>query len=493
MNAQVAVLELGSIIESNTNPNGRAKGADFDALVESVREHGVLSPVLVRPKDGPKGIAYELVAGHRRFAAAKKAGLSAIPAHVRELSDTEALELQVVENLHRADLHPLDEALLYVQLLRVNYTTAKIAERIGRSVQYVYDRLRLLKLTKPAQKLFREGRFSAAHAVLLSRCPEAMQERALDLEASDMPLFTHESVELFVEDGDTNNDPYFGLKTRSVRELQAWIDDHVRLDPNSNDVPDLFPETAKALDAAAERGTKVVEITREFQIADTAKDGAKVLGPRAWKLADEKSCDHVVTGVVVVGAGRGHALPVCTEKTCKVHWAAEIRERKLREKEKLARATGDEKGAGSAKSKADAAEKKRKEAEAESQQLMDRWSRAQGAIAKAFAEHIADLPAGPKSALAKLVIEESARETFGVSKEALALVPVGDSAEDVLRHCAYRIVLPDLFSSYRGPESAREIKRRLDFDALEVLDRVVPAEPKAAKPAKAAAKKRGAK
>lgn len=104
--AGLFAIPLAEIKPSKTNPRRVVNGHAFDELAASVAAHGVLQPVLVRPTE--KG--YELVAGHRRFAAAQKAGLERIPAAVRDLTDVEALEIQLIENLERSDLHPLEEA-----------------------------------------------------------------------------------------------------------------------------------------------------------------------------------------------------------------------------------------------------------------------------------------------------------------------------------------------------------------------------------------------
>lgn len=314
-------IPLSEIQLSKTNPRRRRDEKADAELVESVRRHGVLQPVLVRPIEANGAPPWELVAGSRRFAAAKAAGLADIPAVSKDLTDVEALEVQVIENLQRADVHPLEEAEGYHQLSRhPGYDVATVAERVGRSVKYVYDRLKLLGLTKEAKQLFLDDRISAGHAILLARLKPADQARAIGPEGR---LFETEDTLFDPLDGR----PERSFKSCSVRELQAWIDEHVRFDAKAPD-PMLFPQTVEEVAKAQ----KVVPITFSHFIAPAARDG-RTFGPRAWKRADghfkSKLCDLSITGVVMVGPRRGEAFPVCVAKEkCTVHWGAEIKKRK---------------------------------------------------------------------------------------------------------------------------------------------------------------------
>lgn len=162
-------IPLDQITESKTNPRKHFDKAALDELAASVREHGVLSPILVRPLAPGR---YELVAGARRFRAAKAAGLEAIPAAVRELDNKQALEVQVVENLQRSDLSPLEEARGYELLhKRHGYSVDELAAKVGKSKAYVYARMKLCALPKGAQKLLDEGLLDASRALLVARIP----------------------------------------------------------------------------------------------------------------------------------------------------------------------------------------------------------------------------------------------------------------------------------------------------------------------------------
>lgn len=342
MSATVQQLGLESIKPSKTNPRRVVNGHALDELTQSVKEHGVLQPILVRPN----GKGYEIVAGHRRYAAAEKAGLETLPVFVRELTDEQALELQLIENLERSDLHPLEEAQGYQQLIAVHkYDVTRIAEKIGRSIKYVYDRVKLLQLVPAAKDLFLEDKITAGHAILLARLSPKDQKRAIESRDRYRPALFQFEEQRGLFDRTEKDAP---VKPRSVREFQGWIDEHVRFDAKEPD-PILFPETKAELEGAK----KIVPITRAHHIAEEAREG-RTWGPRSWKRADgqperegysrrmvpSKTCEYSVTGFVAVGPGRGEAFPVCVNKEkCRTHWGAEIREREKRHARKTSTST----------------------------------------------------------------------------------------------------------------------------------------------------------
>src|SRR6266513_5470132 len=175
-------ISLAKIRESKTNPRRQFDESKLAELAENIRQHGVLQPILVRPL--PQGAAgtYELVAGARRFRASKIAKRESIPATVRELTDAQALELQVIENVQRVGVHPLDEAQGYAALIKVQpntYTVETIASRVGRSPQYVSGRLRLIQLIPEAKQAFYEAKLTVAHAFEIARLQPNDQRRDL--------------------------------------------------------------------------------------------------------------------------------------------------------------------------------------------------------------------------------------------------------------------------------------------------------------------------
>ena len=178
--------EEGGLLEvpvSAIQPNPRQPRVDFPeeslaALARSIREVGVLQPVVVRRRDG----GYELVAGERRVRAARLAGLATIPAIVREGDDTESLREAVIENIHREDLAPLELASAFQELLEeLGVTQETVAERLGYSRAHIANTIRLLSLPAEVQRLLAEGRIQAGHARALLGLPDDEAKSAVAL------------------------------------------------------------------------------------------------------------------------------------------------------------------------------------------------------------------------------------------------------------------------------------------------------------------------
>lgn len=151
-----------------------AEGA-LDELAASIREQGVVQPLIVRP--APVGTHFELIAGERRWRAARKAGLTRVPVVVRPASDLEVLELALIENLQRENLNPVEEALGYSQLIaQFGLKQEEVALKVGRNRVTVANSLRLLKLPEDVRNLVAEGRLSAGHAKALLSLPTAQAQ-----------------------------------------------------------------------------------------------------------------------------------------------------------------------------------------------------------------------------------------------------------------------------------------------------------------------------
>ncbi len=164
--ATYASIPLNQIVPNRVNPRTVFEPEALAELIHSVREFGVLQPIVVRPmgeKDGKP--AFELIMGERRFRASKEAGLLEIPAIVRDTADEDMLRDALLENIHRANLNPLEEASAYQQLLQdFGITQDVLAERIGRSRPHITNTIRLLKLPVEVQKKVAAGVLSAGHA-----------------------------------------------------------------------------------------------------------------------------------------------------------------------------------------------------------------------------------------------------------------------------------------------------------------------------------------
>src|SRR6185295_12603563 len=164
-------LPVAFVRPNPRNPRRSYDQGDLADLTQSIREKGVVQPLVVRPLPG--GEVYEIIAGERRWRAAQQAGLHEVPVVVREATDKEALELAIIENVQRADLNALEEALGYQQLIDDHqYTQAALAETIGKSRPHVANTLRLLKLPQEVQAYIREGQLSAGHARALLTLPD---------------------------------------------------------------------------------------------------------------------------------------------------------------------------------------------------------------------------------------------------------------------------------------------------------------------------------
>jgi ParB family chromosome partitioning protein len=154
------------------NPRKLFRFEDMDDLVQSIREKGILQPILVRPLEGEN--SYEIIAGERRWRAAQRAGLTDVPVFIREATDREALELALIENIQRSDLNPLEEAQGYQQLMDdFGYNQTAVAEVVGKSRSHIANMLRLLSLPDDVRKLVMDGQLTAGHARTLINHPDA--------------------------------------------------------------------------------------------------------------------------------------------------------------------------------------------------------------------------------------------------------------------------------------------------------------------------------
>ncbi len=177
--AETGMLEvpIADLVPNRYQPRSHFDEEALASLTASIRELGVLQPVLVRRGDDGQ---FELIAGERRWRAAKRAGLSTIPVVVRTAGDTLSLEQALVENLHREDLNPLEEAAAYQQLLEdFSLTHDEVARRVGKSRAAVSNTLRLFQLPPAVQRLVKDAQLSAGHARALLGSPDRVFQEAL--------------------------------------------------------------------------------------------------------------------------------------------------------------------------------------------------------------------------------------------------------------------------------------------------------------------------
>lgn len=178
------VVKQIPLVQIGTNADQPRKVFDDEKLQElanSIKEKGVLQPILLRSVKG-KNFMYEIVAGERRYRAAKIAGLTEIPALVKEISDTNAMEIALIENVQRENLNPIEEAAGYQNLINeCNYSIDDVAHLIGKSISFIRNSLRLMGLPDSVKKLVENGEISASHArtIITAENPEQMAQEIL--------------------------------------------------------------------------------------------------------------------------------------------------------------------------------------------------------------------------------------------------------------------------------------------------------------------------
>jgi ParB/RepB/Spo0J family partition protein len=193
--AEMAVLSLSAIVASATNPRTVFNLPRLQELADSIKASGVHQPILVRPLPGSRLQetfadrkrndplpTHEIVAGERRYRASKLAGVATIPALIRQLTDDQVLEVQLVENLQRDDLHPMEEAEGYERLCQATgISKEEIAVKVGKSRAYVYARMQLLALSAAARKAFESDEIDSSRALVIARIPDPqLQQKALE-------------------------------------------------------------------------------------------------------------------------------------------------------------------------------------------------------------------------------------------------------------------------------------------------------------------------
>ena len=179
--AKPRTLPIAFLKPNRFQPRRTFREEDLKDLAASIREKGVLQAIVVRPGNGPED--YEIVAGERRWRAAQLAKLHEVPVSVREFTDSEALEVAIVENVQRADLNAIEEGAAYQELMnRFGYTQEQLSDVVGKSRSHIANTLRLLKLPEPVKLLVVDGKLTAGHARTLIGVPDA-EKRAKEIVA----------------------------------------------------------------------------------------------------------------------------------------------------------------------------------------------------------------------------------------------------------------------------------------------------------------------
>jgi ParB/RepB/Spo0J family partition protein len=489
---EYAMLPITAIAESPWNPRKHFDPKELAELTASVALDGVWEPVLVRPHASGHGV-HELASGHRRFRAAKAAGLTEIPALIRPLDDETFLKLLTIANLQRENVHPLEQADAFaLQMKQFGWKPDRIAKECGRGETFVYDHLKFLTLIDEVRELFFADRISTAHATELSRLKPEDQRRAIavDQETGEagglwQPEGGWDDVQIDAE-LDAGN-AGFDLKPKTVRELRSWIRTHVRFDAAAAD-PVLFPSVTEVAEARAEK-VKVYEITRDSYVQPEAREGdVKTLGPRKWRRADGREgsamCEFAAKtrGVIVVGEGQGDSFPICVAREkCKVHWAEEMKEKAKAAKQREQGSGGGGASTRAAKPKEDSwarQERLRAEANERLAPLVPELERLLAAKVKAASV----------SRLVDWLVEHGAGRVAAEDLKSKQF-PRGKSADDFLRCLVWADVHDALGHGWDRARSLGGVCKGWGLDLKQIEKAHAPAAEKQAK--KAPAKKKG--
>ena len=175
---EIVEIPIHFILPDHNQPRANFEEVDCIELAKSIKQHGLLQPIMVRPMSGIEPLKYLVVYGHRRLWAAKYLRWETIPAQVKELTEDEAFEFQIIENLQRVDINPMDESDSFQKLVKKGMFNAEIiADKIGKSQKYVYDRLILQEVIPAMQSAVRVGKFSISHAKQLAKITPEDQNR----------------------------------------------------------------------------------------------------------------------------------------------------------------------------------------------------------------------------------------------------------------------------------------------------------------------------
>lgn len=259
--ASTSTLSINEIIPNKDQPRKTFDEAALAELADSIRVHGVLQPLLVRPMVTG---GYQLVAGERRWRASRMAGLKEVPVVIKELSDTEAMELAIIENLQREDLNPIEEAEGLQQLIdKCGFTQEEVATSVGKSRPAIANALRLLRLPEEVREMTKNGDISAGHA----RALLGFDNQAMMLEGANQIV----SLKLTVRDVEKmvkrQNAPVATTKKTSTKRRDSFYDE-VELS--------LSEVLGRRVKVYTGRNKGTLEI--EFYNTDDLKDLANKLG-----------------------------------------------------------------------------------------------------------------------------------------------------------------------------------------------------------------------
>lgn len=322
-------IKISLVRESAYNPRGKFEDKAFEELVSSIKEKGVLMPILVR--DLGTGAAYEVVAGNRRLRAAKQLGLEYISAKIVEMNDIEAREAQIVENLQRQDVHPLEEGEAYRKLIEESkYEISAVAAKVGKSESYVKQRLFLTNLEKKPAAAYRSGKMNDGIAVLIAKLSAGDQGEALKHFNDQTQYGSNYPVKDFKEWIEENiysaleNQPW--LKSK---ELMAIVGECQECEPNRatlfgeikegacTDLKCWARKMGKYVDYYAEK-EKMPKVSSEY---GQAPKGIKFSKSNYTEIESKKDrCESTHKVIIAHGEDIGKVIEICSNPKCEKHY-----------------------------------------------------------------------------------------------------------------------------------------------------------------------------
>jgi ParB family transcriptional regulator, chromosome partitioning protein len=350
--SEIQELPLTLLEECPLNPRRIVDDAALNELAASIKVQGLIHPVLVRPA----GDKFQVVAGKRRYLAAQKAEVETLRAEVRELTDAQCLEIAIVENLQRRNVHPMEEAQAFHALLHtegLNYTVETVAAKAGKGPAFVAQRLKLIDLIPAIVEAFLADQIGVGHALEIAKLPQDQQQRAFD--AAFRTVWNGgKDVRLLLP----------------LRDFTAWIEQNIFLSldkvPFDRNDATLVPEAGSCAECPKRTGFNTLlfgelgsqhdscsdaacyqnkldqcvarQIAKKPELvqiatAHVASGGvlprgryvalqlAKTAKAKQPLSSHQKPCKHMSEAIVVDGAERGHTVKVCAEPTCGVHFA----------------------------------------------------------------------------------------------------------------------------------------------------------------------------
>ncbi len=337
-------IAIDQLFESKTNPRKTFDQKKLEELAESIRTGGLIQPIVVRPKEN----AFEIVAGARRFRAGQLAEQFSLPARIKELTDAQALEWQLVENSQREDVHPYEEAQGFQSLLDLpGYDVAALVEKSGKSASHIYARLSLLQLIPAVAEAFQQERITASHAALIARLPQEHQADAFDncwrkdwqdkeahlLPAKHLSAWIQTNFYLNLADAafdreDPSLNPTAGACVTCPR--RSGYNTSLFCDVQGDqclDAPCYHGKVAAHLDREIAAHPGLVLIENGWRNPKEQRPGAVQLGHvrQIETVIDNPDaepvmpCDAAKPAIIVYGKNVGATLTVCTDRECPVH------------------------------------------------------------------------------------------------------------------------------------------------------------------------------